>query len=89
MRKFRKLFRFKDRHAEARGRLAELLASGRLTPSSDLSEAARCLEHGLRWSLLEGPDWVELQMEAKERALPLSTAGDLAALLERIKVESR
>ena len=39
----------------------------------------------MNWTPLDGPDWVELELAAKEYGLPFRTVGDLAALLKAIE----
>jgi hypothetical protein len=81
----KKMFRLKRGYVEERQRLRDAVAAGLLRHDAVLGRCRGQIEEILGWSSwLEGGDWVELEAEASERGIPLNTASDLLALLDRL-----
>ena len=72
-------------YGNERTRLRSAIAAHEIDPEVPLGKCFQDLEKILGWdSWLDGGDWVELEMEAQERNISVSTVQDFLHLLDVI-----
>ena len=75
----------KPKYSRERALLSDAIALGDLDGKENLRDCASRVEKIIGWdSILDGGDWIELEMEANERDLQLNTVEDFMKLLTAI-----
>lgn len=87
---FRRVFRRRPKYIRERMKLRAAIGSGALHMDDRLRDSLDRVETCLGWrSWFEGGDWIELEMEAKERHISLTRIRDLLRLLDAVDGEGK
>lgn len=71
----------KSEYSDEVAQLEKSVRAGTISPTEKWQEASRILDRSLGGqSCTDGLDWVEMELVAKERQLPLNTVADLLVL---------